>query len=149
VPKVATVLVVGLLQSAALDQWIPSEEAVQALESVRSLKCSFPSYASVDWDEDEPALTTGTQEFAFHIDSIDRAERSARMIGNAGSTDLAVAPSEDVVTFVELVPAGTLNLTTVYAWLDGSGRLKAVHSRHTAMGGPSPSQAYGTCEVWQ
>jgi hypothetical protein len=131
-------------------QMFPDEAAQQALLRARSLKCSFPWYASAEWTGDEPKVKSARQdEFGFHLDSIDHKKRAARLIGNAGSEDLVVLAGADSVSFVEQVPIGSVNLTTVYAWRDSSGAFKAVHSRHTAIGGPSPSQNYGHCRVWQ
>jgi len=120
----------------------------EALMSARSFKCTFPLYASTEWKRDRPTVKTDDQDFGFQIDGIDHSLRTARIIGNAGADDLEVAPGTDTVSFVERVPAGAVNLTTVYAWRDSQGGFKAVHSRHTAIGGPSPSQQYGRCELW-
>lgn len=120
----------------------------EALMSARSLKCTFPLYSSTEWQRDRPTVKTDDQDFGFQIDGIDYSQRTARMIGNAGADDLEVAPGTDTVSFVERVPAGAVNLTTVYAWRDSQGGFKAVHSRHTAIGGPTPSQQYGRCELW-
>jgi hypothetical protein len=90
----------------------------------------------------------GRQDFEFHIDGIDHGRRTARIIGNAGAEDLLVFGGADSVAFVEQVPVGAVNVTTVYAWRDTQGRFKSVHSRHTAIGGPSPSQNYGFCQAW-
>jgi hypothetical protein len=121
----------------------------RALIAARSLKCSFPWYASANWQLDHPQVKSASQqEFGFQVDGIDYRKATARIIGNAGADDLAASQGTDSVSFIEQVPVGSLNLTTVYAWRDKAGRFKAVHSRHTAIGGPSPSQNYGYCEVW-
>lgn len=130
-------------------QLFPSPADVRLLMSVRSLKCSFPKYASADWAANEPQTKVGTQDFGFQIDGIDHSKSAARMIGNAGATDLAVLEGEESITFVESTPVGTVNVTSVFAWKDAPRRFKAVHSRHTAIGGPSPSQNYGACEIWE
>jgi hypothetical protein len=129
-------------------QILADDSSVKALARARSLKCSFPWYSSADWDADEPKLKTGVQDFAFHIDGIDRTKRAARLIGNAGAEDLVVLVGDDSVSFVEQTPAGAVNVTTVYAWRNKAGSFKAVHSRHTSIGGPSPSQNYGQCLSW-
>lgn len=144
-------LAVGMLSVATSGisaQLGAPEGNMRDLLSARSLKCSFPWYAAADWNADEPKVKNAGQEFGFHIDSIDRANRSARIIGNAGAEDLGASYGADLVSFIEVVPVGSINLTTVYAWRDKAGRFKAVHSRHTAVGGPSPSQAYGYCQTW-
>lgn len=70
------------------------------------------------------------------------------MIGNAAAVDLILIRAADRLSFVERTPAGAVNLTTVYAWRDSDGGFKTVHSRHTAVAGPSPAQHYGRCEPW-
>ena len=119
-----------------------------ALVAARSLKCTFPSYTSADWDSDKPQLKNSTQEFGFNVDGIDYREGNARLIGNAGAEDLVAIRGNNFVSFIERVPIGTVNVTTVCAWRDKATHFRAVHSRHTAIGGPSPSQNYGTCQIW-
>jgi hypothetical protein len=148
--KTRTVVIVALAAARLLSaQILPDATGMRALVAARSLKCSFPWYASADWDQDQPQMKSASQkEFGFQIDSIDYRKASARIIGNAGADDLTATQGTSSVSFVERVPIGSLNVTTVYAWRDRTGRFKAVHSRHTAIGGPSPSQNYGFCEVW-
>jgi hypothetical protein len=125
-----------------------SDDEGPALVAARSFKCSFPWYTLADWTDHEPPLKSGTQELGFHIDGIDYRQATARLVGKVGSGDLEASPGIDSVSFIEGVPSGTPNITTVYAWRDSAGRFKAVHSRHTATGGgPVPSQQYGYCEV--
>src|SRR5258706_3825210 len=118
--------------SIAVPQWLGAsqlfgrESDFQELVAARSLKCSFPWYASVDWDSDAPNIKSARQEdFGFQIDGIDHRRRTARIIGNAGAEDLAGFRGADSVSFVEQVAAGTLNVTTVYAWRDKQGRFKS------------------------
>src|SRR5688500_1233407 len=144
---VVACLVAGGFIASAAQPWA-SDKNIQSLAKVRSLKCAFGWYSSTDWDADEPTIKTSTLEFSRPIDGIDRGRRAARIIGNAGADDLAVVDAGDLLSFIDRTPAGAVNLTTVYAWCDRGGRFKAVHSRHTAIGGPSPSQHYGYCESW-
>jgi len=120
------------------------------LVAARSLKCAFPWYVSTDWDADEPVLkpNKAKQGFEFQIDGIDFKKGLARIIGNAGADDLNAILGDSTVSFIEIVPSGSVNVTTVYAWRNNSRRFKAVHSRHVAIGGPAPSQNYGYCEPW-
>jgi len=129
-------------------QILADDSSIRALARARSLKCSFPWSSSADWDADDPKLKTAVQDFSFHIDAIERTKRTARIIGNAGAEDLVVLVGDDSVSFVEQTPAGAVNVTTVYAWRNKAGTFKAVHSRHTSIGGPSPSQSYGQCQSW-
>ncbi len=145
----AITAVVVCLAVATSAQIAPEEGDVQKLLATRSLKCTFPWYASADWDEDRPQVKNATQaKFGFIIDGIDYQKGTARLIGNAGAENLTAASGALSVSFVERVPVGTFNLTTVYAWRNRAGHFKAVHSRHTAIGGPSPSQNYGSCQPW-
>ena len=130
-------------------QTFPEAAAMRALTEARSLKCTFPWYASADWDADQPEIKNASQkEFEFQIDGIEYRTSRARFIGNAGADDLIAIQGTDSVSFIERVPVGSVNVTTVYAWRNKAGNFKAVHSRHTAIGGPSPSQNYGYCQVW-
>jgi hypothetical protein len=144
---IATVII--CLQPTAGAQFAPDAAVIRDLFAARSLKCVFPWYASADWDADVPTVKSAAQDgFAFHIDGIDYAKSGARLIGNAGAEDLVAARGASSVSFIERVPVGALNVTTVYGWRSKDGHFKAVHSRHTAVGGPSPSQSYGFCQPW-
>lgn len=144
----ASVAALHVASTTASAQIAPPDDALRALTEAKSLKCEFPWVASVDWDKDQPTTTTGVQEFGFHIDGLDRRGGKARLIGDAGSEDLLMVVGDESVSFIERVPLGTINVTAVYAWRDKRGRFKAVHSMHTAIGGPSPSQNYGYCQSW-
>lgn len=142
----ATGVCLALVASAS--QIDPPADALRALAEAKSLKCEFGWFASADWDTDEPKAKSAIQEFAFHIDGLNRQERKARLIGNAGAEDLVMLVGDDSISFIERTPVGAVNLTTVYGWRDKRGRFKSVHSRHTAIGGPSPSHNYGYCQSW-
>lgn len=128
---------------------IPDASAIRALVAARSLKCTFPWYASALWDLDQPQIKRASQTgFGFHVDGIDYHKGSARGIGNVGSADLMAIQGSESVSFIERTLVGSLNVTTVYAWRTKAGHFKAVHSRHVAIAGPYPSQNYGYCQVW-
>lgn len=137
----------GCMTMTSAKQLSPEPGATRALFAARSLKCAFGTYASTDLKEDG-LPKTGKQDFGFQIDAIDYQKTSARIIGNAGADDLVVLRGDSSVSFVERTPSGAVNLTTVFGWRDQAGRFKSVHSRHTAIAGPSPSQNYGYCQVW-
>ena len=119
------------------------------LVSVKSWKCEFPSLAVADWAQDEPTPALKEQTFSFHIDNVDVRARNARMIGNAGSEDLAVISGTGVLHFLEFTPTGNINITTIFAAVAGADTRKAVHSRHVLLFHPLPSQAYGFCRPWE
>ena len=63
--KALILLIVSLVVLAvplAAQQFTPDKAALQALRSARSFRCSFPQYATVDWDRDQPQLQTGTED---------------------------------------------------------------------------------------
>ena len=146
----------GLLVLIAITAtpWIvaaQSEDDRALLWSTRSLRCSFGRVAHLrpPWiDTNQPSLEDGNGDLRFQINAIDHTGNRARMIGNAGAADLILIRAADRLSFVERTAAGAVNLTTVYAWRDSEGGFKTVHSRHTAVSGPSPQQHYGRCETW-
>ena len=102
----------------------------------------------VDWKTDAPEPTVKKQEFGFEITGIDVSKNSAELVGRLGSTSLLAFSGTDVVNFIEQTPFGLLNVTSVFATRDTTGRFKAVHSRHLSgrmVGAPFPSQNYGSC----
>jgi len=119
------------------------------LYAVKSLKCEFPIVSTSDWQKDKPNPQLKKQEFGFHIDGINLQQGKARIIGNAGSTDLSVVNGGMVVHFIEYTPSGNMNVTSVFAATTKLG-FKAVHSRHLyMMSSPLPSQSYGYCQRWE
>ena len=133
-------------------------EAQDDITTVRSWRCSMPTYTDLSWDgRDLPRLTTGSQTFVIQIDGVDIEEGTARLIGNNGSEDLRVFSFGTLLggpglTFVEFTPIGSMNVVVIYptekSMVNGRKSYKAVTSRHPNIGGPSPSQAYGFCTVW-
>ena len=150
VPAFAMTIMVALMSADALasPQLFAKPGDVKELFAVRSLKCTFPWYASAEWESDTPKLKTASQAFEFQIDGINLRDRVARLIGNAGSADLNAHRGADSITFTEQTLMGSLHTTTVFAFRDSQGRFKVVHSRHPIINGPSPSQNYGFCQVW-
>ena len=120
------------------------------LRGARSLKCSFPETASLNWKSSDAKPELRQQEFSFVIDGIDHKAHKARLIGNLAAVDLDIIDGANAVTFLEVTPSGNVNITSVFAdRAAGPRTFKAVHSRHIfTIGGPLPSQAYGSCEIW-
>ena len=152
--KKILVLVLATLGTLAPGQ----TKAQSAVPDIRSWRCEFPVTTEVDWDgEMLPTIGSGRQDMVFNIDNVDVEERSARFIGNAGSSDLTVTrfvtlTGEIGLTFLEIAPRGGWNVIVIYptpSTTPGQGSFKAVTSRHPDIFGPSPSQAYGHCTVWE
>ena len=99
-----------------------------------ALVCNFAKYHS----QDENRLQTDSGfGMTFRYDLI---TREAFMEGNNGISGVTLTDGYDGLTFLEFLPAGAVQSTTVAK----SGA--AVHSRHTLMfGNLVPTQYYGTC----
>ena len=99
-----------------------------------TLVCHFSKYHSPD----ETHLQTATGfGMTFRYDLI---TREAFMEGNNGISGVTLTDGYDGLTFLEFLPAGAVQSTTVAK--NGA----AVHSRHTLMFGDLvPTQYYGTC----
>lgn len=148
----ALVLAVPLYAATLLAQDRP------ALHDISSLRCTFESRSvSQRWElNSEPELDLGkdSKPLQFFIDSIDRENGKARMVGNAGSADLIVVPTLELLHLIERTPVGGLNLLTIERQLlDGGPRssFRAVYSRHmpVLLGHWIVSQYYGSCQSWE
>ena len=99
-----------------------------------TLVCNFSKYHSQDENRLQTASDFG---MTFRYDPI---TREAFMEGNNGVTGVTLTDGYDGLTFLEFLPAGAVQSTTVAK--NGA----AVHSRHTIMFGDLvPTQYYGTC----
>ena len=127
---------------------IPDSDTVVRLLSAGTFRCSFPGFSedlvfirNAGVDHDLAAVHTA------HGDGL------ATLIGNQETVTVAIFANRSV-SFVERFNGG-LAATTIYPWASQGadsvlgGRLEAVHSRHTAVAGPSPSQIYGSCLVFE
>ena len=99
-----------------------------------TLVCKFPKYHSQDENRLQPSADFG---MTFRYDLI---TREAFMEGNNGISGVTLTDGYDGLTFLEFLPAGAVQSTTV------AKNGVAVHSRHTLMFGDLvPTQYYGTC----
>lgn len=150
------------LSEEELAQWAnsrkPSTQESPTLHDISSLRCTFETrITSQRWEPGSvPELDVGkdSQPLQFFVDSIDRENRKARIIGNAGSADLVVIPSSKIMHLIERTPTGGFNLLTIESQLsdDGSSSsFRAVYSRHpTALFGHwIVAQYYGVCQMWE
>ena len=127
---------------------LQSRRASEDLFKAQTLSCSFPKFASADWDNStlSTRLKEG-QDFKIIFDRIDLAAGTARILGTAADAAVSVLRGSFSISIVEVTPAGTPNVTTIFTHLDGDLRFAAVHSRHLEIDGPLPSQNYGSCEA--
>jgi hypothetical protein len=95
----------------------------------------------------------GFQEFGEPLTFIDLGNGRGKVVGNIGTSDVWVVTGSHAVSFLEPLPSGTVQVTTIVL---GTG--EAAHSRNTLMPngvapeGESnfvPSQFRGLCIPWQ
>jgi hypothetical protein len=82
------------------------------------------------------------EDFKFEF-VLDDVSRKAVMIGNEGTSDVAFHAGSFGVTFLEVLPTGAIQTTTI------TNEGDSVHSRHSMLDDKkvTPSQYYGRCKV--
>lgn len=102
----------------------------------RTYECWFERFHSLDEDCIQVA-----KDFAM-VFRLDTLSRDAFMEGHAGISPVLAFEGPRGITFLELLPTGAVQTTTIGA--DGS----AVHSRNSLIVGEVvPSQYYGECQI--
>lgn len=130
-----------------------TDSPLAQLEAAYSVRCDLPEGVVATWDES--TLKIETDEFGdgseFTFDSIDLSAGRARIVGNAGTSDVAVWLTPTGLMFAEGTASGNMVFTTIFATYDSpsSRRYLAVRSRHNDVLGPMPSQYYGKCTILQ
>jgi len=91
-------------------------------------------------------LLTLPQEPVIIFDQIDVDNNKARMIGNAGATNVYILTSPKMITFVETTETGNQIFTSVFIYSPfKDGAFASVTSRHINIVMPVVSQYHGTC----
>ena len=132
---------------------VPAPNPVLAL--ARSLKCSFLTSAAATWQAGEPRVQVknASDPFVLTLTDIDAQEGTAQAAGLGALAHVTVKLAGANLHFLDIRPAGSLAITTVFSQESRNGRLKAVHSRTDYLGmpgfpaEPTMSQYYGDCEV--
>lgn len=91
-----------------------------------------------------------TSPLSFEITDVDLEGQEARLRtgNNEASGTLRIVRAINANHFLEVVPEGFLNLTTIYDDKENSGAHPAVHSRHLGvLGQPMFSQYSGICQA--
>ena len=125
------------------------------LASSTSLKCSFLTSAAATWQAGEPRVQVknGSDRFVLTITDIDTQEGTAQAAGLGALAHVTVKLAGANLHVLDIRPAGSLAITTVFSQESHDGRLKAVHSRTDYLGmpgfsaEPTVSQYYGDCAV--
>ena len=126
--------------------------AYRELSRASRLNCLLGPGHATSWESGRPSSTRG--RFTKESDptifyNINRESKIATMMGNLGSSEVAVIEAGGGLTFLEVTKGG-INVTTVFSsYMRGTKRFPCVHSRHllVAFINPMPSQYHGTCEA--
>ena len=124
--------------------------APNPLASVKSLRCSFPTYAATRWQTDaSPATVSGSEDFSFSIEQIDIRRSRARIVAGAAFAAATAMLTETSLNVIEPTPLGNLMLTSVFIGGREGTKYLAIHSRHVGDldAAPTPSQHFGSCTV--
>jgi hypothetical protein len=110
-----------------------------------SLRCSFAGGMTTTWPKGAAQTRASKMDQSFVFDSINREKHTARLIADAGASDVWVASSMIGLTFIEMNPAAS-DVTTVFVQTDLQGRFLAVDTRHAlAIDAAMAEQYFGTC----
>lgn len=123
-----------------------------SLAAVRTLQCSLTQQSLVTWRAGEPGAEIKPIQMALRYEDVDADSGTARFVGSAGRSDVAVRFVRDSLTFIHSGNDGSVALTSV-ARATSNGRWLAVHTRHefsdTSSDGVTvgPGQFSGTCAI--
>lgn len=138
-----------------------------ALLEAQTLRCLFETGHMFEWNQGGTVgRTTAIDDTPVIFDRVDHEAGRARVIAmsQAGPqlADVTVVVFDSgpirgrttyALTFVEVSPAGSVNMTTVWSPADSlsypaeSGSYPAVYSHHIALDRPIPAQFPGWCRV--
>lgn len=105
------------------DARYPSAHAAGA----KRLRCDFNEGVFHAWGEPTEAVT---DSLSLTFENIDTEQGTAKMEGNAGTSDVLVTYGDRRMTLIEITGSGNVNTTSVYF---GKDIARSVHSRHTGI----------------
>lgn len=115
----------------------------------KNFVCKFDAGTRGSYEEGKFTSATASP-LSFEITDVDLDAQKAhlRTSGSEASGTLRVVRAINANHFLEVVPEGFLNLTTIYDDKDHNGEHPAVHSRHLGvLGQPLFSQYTGICRA--
>jgi hypothetical protein len=139
---------------------VEAQEGHPVLTTVKSVKCTFPMFATGAWKNGKPEAVVKPAHLRLEFDSVNVDEGTATLLANDGGTnsksDVLVRLSKETLHFVQMFADGPLYATTIFPSETRPGKLQAVHTRHDftpRMSLPGftwqSEQYYGECEVHQ
>ncbi len=123
-------------------------------QAMLSVRCTFSNGNSASYVGGDVKQSRAQNEtLSIVYDQISSRDRTARMIGNSGATDVGAMFTEGGrLHLIELTAVGNLNVMTLfnYQQLTPGAHVPSVYSRHVAFSRgetvqPLPSQYYGSC----
>jgi hypothetical protein len=121
-------------------------------EEIKTFRCEFLDGEGRQVVDGKTADRRGDRfSDPLMVDNINYSLKSARLVGNAGGSDLSLLSNGPLaVTFVEQTPQGGVVVLTIFKHAGGFDvHHRAVMSRHLPFSAPvgslSMTQYYGTC----
>lgn len=143
VAQFLSVLVAGLMFFGAVVSAEPDDEWP------KNFSCTFDAGTRGSYEAGKFTSATASP-LSFEITDVDLEDQNAhlRTSGSDASGTLRIVRAINANHFLEVVPEGFLNLTTVYDDKNHDGAHPAVHSRHLGvLGQPLFSQYTGICRA--
>ena len=125
-----------------------ADTSTNGLIAAKTLKCWIRAGFGTTWKDGVPSTSSATYSSdPFFFDSINLKQGTARVIGQAGASDVKVVKSSVGITFVETAGA-IITFTTVFFSGPKPDEYTVVDSRHASyLGTQLAEQYYGTCKV--
>lgn len=146
--QILAMVLAGLMTAGALPALAQSDEAER--EWPKSFNCTFDAGTRGSYEEGK-FTSAETSPLSFEVTDIDLEGQGARLRTgdkNEAAGTLRIVRAINANHFLEVVPEGFLNLTTIYDDEAGNGEHPAVHSRHLGvLGQPMFSQYRGICHA--
>ena len=128
-----------------------AEDLAARLRHARSLHCTYTS-AVTTWVRHGRRTVDQTHDKGSAVyDNINADKGTARVIGNAGASDLVVwFDRSGSLWMLERTPSGNEVVTTVVPmYAEDTDSFVVLESRHTFTGPTVTGEThYGTCKVW-
>ncbi len=153
-PRQTRELALTTLLAMTLAAPIAPVAAQGRLAGVKELRCTFSRNATGSWTKEGATdVAQNPSTLVLRFDSIDFDDSTAQLRNGQVGSEVVVRTAEGYVHFLQVFRTGPIYVTTVFAQEQGSGKLKAVHSRHEYFTVPlpgatsSPEQYYGDCDA--
>jgi len=126
-------------------------EAFKKLVSAKCIRCEFTQGRIADFSKIKIKIENDKFGNPITICSIDLKQKTAKIIGNQGSSLVHILLTPQGLTFMEQTGIGNLAFYTVFfEFKKGTKDFCSVTSRHINLPtGPLPSQYYGYCKLWE